>query len=235
MPVNSGIAAALNRGLDAARTRQYKKALLLDDDTQIAPRLVAALVHAWERLEHEGRNPGVLGVSRAAVLLPASEPGGGSIEFGWHTARGVITAGSIVDVDSASRVGGFREEFIIDAVDYEFCARVRKSGLLVARLTEPLIEQPVGEKKTVRFAGLSFSTTNHSPLRRYYMYRNNLIFAKEQFFKDPLLSMAILWFLTKTVFLVVCFEIQRPRKMKAMFWGVLDGIRRRMGHARQSF
>ncbi len=63
------------------------------------------------------------------------------------------------------------------------------------------------------------------------MYRNNLVFATEQLFKDPLLSMAIVWFLTKTVFLVACFETQRAKKIKAMFRGIRDGILRRMGHA----
>ncbi len=235
MPVNSGIAAALNRGLDAARSRHYKKALLLDDDTRIAARLVEKLVHTWGELDNERRNPGVIGVSRAEVLLPANELDIESTECGWRPVRGVITAGSIVDVEIAGRVGGFREEFIIDAVDYEFCARVRRAGLLVAKLSEPLIEQPVGEKKTSRIAGLKFSTTNHSPLRRYYMYRNNLIFAKEQFFPDPMLSIAILWFLAKALCLVVSFETQRPRKLKAMFYGVLDGIRSRVGLVQRNF
>lgn len=235
MPVNSGIAAALNCGLRAARSRQYEKALLLDDDTRISAHLVDTLVQAWERLEKERRNPGVIGVSRSEVLLPANKPDDKKPETGWRPARGVITAGSIVDVEFADGIGGFREEFIIDAVDYEFCARVRRAGLLVARLTKPLIEQPVGNKTTTALAGFRFSTTNHSPLRRYYMYRNNVIFAKEQFFNDPMLSMAILWFLVKTVCLVVCFETQRPRKIKAVFFGVLDGIRSQTGHARRRF
>lgn len=235
MPTNSGIAAALNRGLDAAKSRGYKKALLLDDDTRIGQHLVLKLIEAWERLEREGYEPGVIGVSRAAVLPPPGVPADEEKAAGWLPVRGVITAGSIVDIKSAGRVGAFREEFVIDAVDYEFCARLRQNGLLVARLSDALIEQPVGESKTVRIAGLKFSTTNHSPLRRYYMYRNNLIFAKEQLFKDPLLSLAIFWFLTKTLLLVVCFETQRPRKIKAILRGVLDGFNRRMGHASRAF
>jgi len=235
MPINSGIAAALNRGLAAANCRGYKKALLLDDDTQVAPHLVITLAHAWELLEGEGRKPGVIGVPRAEALLPASASGDEKKPPVLRAVRTVITAGSFVDVDIVKQVGGFREEFIIDAVDYEFCARVRQGGRLVTRLSEAMIVQPVGAMKTVKLAGLKFSTTNHSPLRRYYMYRNNLVFAMEQLFKDPLLSMAIVWFLTKTVFLVACIETQRARKIKAMFCGLRDGIQRRMGHAQRIF
>lgn len=233
MPANSGIAAALNRGLAAAKYRGYKKALLLDDDTQIAPQLVITLAHAWEVLERDGRKPGVIGVSRAKTLPAETESGDEKKPPVSRAVRTVITAGSFVDVDLAKQVGGFREEFIIDVVDYEFCARIRQAGCLVARLSESLIVQPVGVMKTVKLVGLQFSTTNHSPLRRYYMYRNNLVFATEQFFKDPLLSIALVWFLIKTVFLVACFETQRVRKINAMFRGVLDGIQRRLGHVQR--
>lgn len=235
MPKNSGIAAALNLGLAVANRRGYKKALLLDDDTQVAPHLVITLSHAWEMLERQGRKPGAIGVSRAKILPPAIGSGDEKKPPVLRAVRTVITAGSFVDIDLAKQIGGFREEFIIDAVDYEFCARLRQGGRLVARLSESMIVQPVGMMKTVELAGLKFSTTNHSPLRRYYMYRNNLVFAMEQFFKDPLLSIALVWFLIKTVFLVACLETQRARKINAMFRGVLDGIQRRLGHAQRSF
>jgi len=230
MASNCGIAAALNCGLEAASSLGFSKAVLLDDDTRITSDLVASLLRFWLQLEVEGQQPGVVGVSRSEVPL---NPGGdGEIrdELEWHRVRDVITAGSMVDIECARDLGGFREEFIIDAVDHEFCARVRQRGLLVAKLAKPLIEQPVGCVRTVTVAGVNFSTTNHSPTRRYYMYRNNLVFAREQLFDDPLLSMAIIWFLFKTMFLIVCMEDQRREKLAAIFRGILDGVRRRGGH-----
>ena len=235
MTVNSGIAAALNCGLKAASSEGYEKALLLDDDTRIAPSLVRNLERAWRQMECNGHNPGVIGVSRSDDFKKVSRKREATNGIRWHPVRGVVTAGSMVDIGITCETGGFREEFIIDAVDYDYCSRLRRNGMLVARLDEALMVQPVGETKTIKVLGLGISTTNHSPLRRYYMFRNNVVLATEQFRYDPLLSIAIVWFLVKTLAKVICMEKHRTRKLKAMVHGTLDGVRRRMGHAQLCF
>ena len=231
MEKNSGVAAALNRGIHEAAAAGFSKAILLDDDTSVSERIVEDVMLVWGCLEGAGWRPGVIGVSRKDRHSPAFDKAAEVPRKTWWSVRGVITAGSFIDIRSAIAVGGFREEFFIDAVDYEFCERIRRRGLLVARLSSKLITHSVGHAEARKLFGVRFRSTNHSPLRRYYMYRNNAVFAKEQLTRDPLLSLAIVWFLVKTALLIAFVETERPRKCKACLIGLIDGLRGQKGRA----
>jgi rhamnosyltransferase len=145
----------------------------------------------------------------------------------------VITSGTLTSVAAFRQLGPFREEFFIDLVDFEYCLRARRAGYRILVSCQARILHRVGAKSQARVAGISLSPTNHSPLRKYYLFRNTVrvIGAYGGSFPHWLLyQLAALL----EIFLGILFvEDGKSRKLRACLIGVWDGIIGRMGAARR--
>lgn len=226
---NLGQAAALNRGLAAAFRKGYLWALALDDDSSVEPDIVRSLTGSWRAVSGDGGKPvAVMGISyrdsRTGFAEPEPADGVRFLE-----KRGVITSGSLISLDIYRQIGPFREEFFIDFVDYDFCLRARDKGYRIVKLSRFGMTHSLGYQTRRRIGWFFVETTNHAPLRRYYMYRNSMILAREQFLRDPLFSLAVVFFSLKTVLLVLFFEKNRYYKIRMMWRGIIDAFSRRMG------
>ena len=80
-------------------------------------------------------------------------------------------------------IGAFREEFFIDSVDYDYCLRARSRGFRVIKLCRVGMIHSLGEAEQNDIGPLKVYTTNHNPMRRYYMFRNSTVLAREYFLK----------------------------------------------------
>jgi rhamnosyltransferase len=84
-----------------------------------------------------------------------------------------ITSGNLVRMDVFDKIGTYDEEFFIDCIDFDFSLRVRRAGLSIVRVGAARMQHALGDKAcTIPVIGRVH--TFHSPLRRYYMYRNGL-------------------------------------------------------------
>lgn len=226
---NSGVAAALNRGIDIARNSGYNWFLTLDDDTSVEPDLVSSLIGEWKALFNEGGKPvAIMGMSHRDSHTGCMDPyPAGGVRF--VEKRGIITSGSLLSQDSYDSIGPFREEFFIDSVDYDFCLKARAKGYRVVKICKFGMTHSLGAQTQRGFGPFSIEITNHSPVRRYYMYRNSMVLAREYCLRDPLYSAAVLWFNLKTFIYVFLFEKGRLHKAKMMLCGVMDACRYHMG------
>lgn len=230
---NTGQARALNCGISRAKAEGYTWILTLDDDTSVEPDMVERLVDAWRRLASEGAKPvALIGMSYRDTGGPPGEDSSSDGEWACEK-RGIITSGSLFPIAVFDYVGPLREEFFIDSVDYDFCLRARTAGARVIKLGQIGMTHSLGHLSSHRVGPFAVTTTNHSPLRRYYMYRNSLILAREYFFKDPLYAIAVVLFNLKTLLLVSLVEKDRAEKIKMMMAGTMDALLYRMGKSQR--
>ncbi|MGE0742030.1 MAG: glycosyltransferase family 2 protein [Hyphomonadaceae bacterium] len=135
-PYNLGVAEGFNVCALAAILAGKRRVLLLDQDSQIPEGLAARLSGAMDALAAQGRAPAVIGPSivsprddAANFKPPRYFPRASAAQVGdCQAVQYVISSGSLIDLDAFRRVGRFRSDFFIDAIDTEWCFRAWSKG-----------------------------------------------------------------------------------------------------------
>jgi len=226
---NSGIATALNKGIEIAKKEGMKWVFTLDDDTCVDDGIVRDMLNKWKIIEMNKRiKIGLMGMEyvnydEIEKLRKTNK------KYFYEEKRGLITSGSLFKVKICDEIGGFRDEFFIDYVDYDFCLRARERGYRIIKIKSTRMAHKIGDKIKKTIFGIKIESTNHKSIRRYYQFRNSTILAIEYFMKDILFSLAIFYFQIKTILLIMLIENKRKEKFSMIFKGYIDALRRRMG------
>lgn len=213
---NTGIGHALNRGVARARSLGFSWLLTMDQDSLANDSMLAAYERALEV------NPG------AVCLTPRLEGGGSASDGECVAVRYAITSGNLIQLALFERIGEYDEGFFIDCVDFEFSLRVRKAGHQILLVPGAVLRHRLGEPTSPPgFAKKYYAL--HSPLRRYYMYRNFMYLAERYVFRFPgfILKLGML----QVVLLVLMgfFDRHPMRSYQAVCRGIFDYFRRRQG------
>lgn len=223
-PENPGVGAALNQGLVWAHHRGFEWLVTLDQDSRIYPDLVQTLTgiaySAPERPMVVGGNYLDPRNGRTAAPMAGALP--------YEVRKTAITSGSLVRVDAALKIGGFREDYFIDQLDHEFCLRARRHGYQILISREPVMEHSVGEAGGVRLPFLGV-LPNHTPLRKYYIARNSLVTIREYWREEPDWCARRLVRLTLGFFHLALLEKERWKKIRAFMAGGADALHGRTG------
>ncbi|HEY8381977.1 MAG TPA: glycosyltransferase family 2 protein [Microvirga sp.] len=131
-PRNFGIGEALNILALHAIWAGYGQLILFDQDSRPSAGLVPGLVALAAALRSRGETPAVVGprlVAPPGHKAPRYVPrptgrGDGDAE----AVHFLPTSGSLVDLDAFRRVGTFRGDYFIDAIDLEWCFRAWARG-----------------------------------------------------------------------------------------------------------
>jgi rhamnosyltransferase len=222
---NMGLASALNTGIYWAASRGFRWILTLDQDTAVAPDMIDTLAEVFrcypfpERLAVIGSNyrNKVNGKLFFEHVI-------GTNGFPGTEMTSVLTSGSLVSIDALQTIGSFRDDFFIDCVDHEYCLRARAHGFQVAMTSKPVMEHGIGHLTEHRLLWKSVGTSNHSPVRQYFMTRNTLILAREYFGMEPRWILNYLWAWVKSIILILLFEEERLSKIRNIFRGCVDGL-----------
>lgn len=222
---NGGIAAALNQGVALAEHAGFEWAVTFDQDTVIHPNLLqtlqevaglhaprAVLVGANYRDIHRGRNAG-----------RCSTPG--EIQMKRTT---LITSGTLMPLRFTTSIGGFREEYFIDSVDHEFCLRASANHCDVVMTCAPLMEHRIGMPATGGSFFRHFSS-NHPPLRKYFIARNAVATMRTYMLRAPLWSVRQVFRLLAELTSIVLHEEQKRQKATAFARGLWHGLTGRTG------
>lgn len=227
-PANSGIAAALNIGIKIAKQKHYQWVLTLDDDSlpdlDVVDRLCKCLY-----LINGSCPVGVIGMRWTSKYHLSSKYNRTSAPVKYLAKRGIITSGSMFSIKNYDIVGPFREEFFIDAVDYDFCMRARRKGFHIIQIQDYGFIHELGISHKYKFGLFKFSIYSHSPIRLYYAFRNFSILAREYIFQDPLFTCAVIVTHLKTVIKVLLLEAEKRKKCIAMARGLIDAVRLNTG------
>lgn len=218
LETNQGLGLALNLGVDWAEENGARHVLFMDDDSRMGPGSVTALIEA---LGQDG--DGVVGIVAARWVTPVSEAPVEDLRV-----MRVPTAGSLIPLRLFRELGGFREDYFIDFVDYEFCSRVTRAGYGIRVLPSAVLFQRPGRPIMRRFGRRHVSVSNYSPGRLYFIARNGLVLYGHEarnlgFLREHLRSLVV------TGLKVVMYEESKTQKLYALVSGCLDGLRHRLG------
>ena len=213
---NEGVGYALNCGVRAARRLGYDWLLTMDQDSRIDDNMLEAYKAAISR------SPDLVCLTPNVVVNGHGPPNtGGPVDF-------AITSGNLTRMDVFDSVGEFDEQLFIDGVDLDFSLRVRHAGKQIVRVEGAILYHELGEPQVTR-SWLSKFYMAHSPLRRYYMYRNHLYIMQRYGLKFPLFVakatlVQLLHFVT-----IVIYGSNRIESLRFMLYGISDFVRRKTG------
>lgn len=207
---NLGIAAALNIGLEVAIRNQSLWMLTMDQDSVAAPDMLAAFGRALEGL------PTAASLAPAIAGINPKEKGG--------RLRYAITSGNLVRVDAATVAGRYREDLFIDGVDLDFSLRLADAGYPIYSAPGAHLLHRLGER-TSRFP----FHTYHSPLRRYYIFRNYWVLMAAHMVRHPAFAARLSVAHLLQLGTIVLLGDQRWRSLQAIARGCVDAMLGRLG------
>jgi len=228
---NLGIAAALNQGVDWARERGFDWAILLDQDSTPDEDMAPCLLAVYHDYPYKERLA-VLGSNFREVRERPSASRSPGMEVSWMDQPMVITSGSLISIAAWAEIGGFRTDYFIDDVDNEYCVRAQCRGFTTIVSRRPLMRHAIGAATRHRLAWHVTKTTNHAPMRRYYMTRNRIVLVKTYLTRRPARMLRLLHSYLKNVVLMLLFERQRGEKLRWAVLGAWHGLLGRMGGLR---
>lgn len=209
---NKGIAYALNQAMQFGYDNGYEWVITLDQDSVVPKDIVAKLSRHFDKKRVGIVAPDILdrNVGRSEKRME-----------GWTDIKRCITSASITKTAVWKEVGGFTNELFIDFVDYDYCAKLIRSGYRIIKDFEVSLLHEVGHAKRLHFGKKhEILIYNHKAFRRYYYTRNAIYFYKTypeivdvRWEKRDLLVRSIV---------IVLFEKDRLKKAKAMIRGALD-------------
>jgi rhamnosyltransferase len=169
---NRGVGYALNRGVQRARQMGCTWLLTMDQDSVVDRSFIAAYQAALEAAPEL-----VCLTPRITTRSRRKDAAGGEISY-------AITSGNLVRVSLFDQIGLYDEGFFIDCIDFDFCLRLRRAGYAIHRVPNALMQHQLGDSVDLPKAVQKYYA-RHSPVRRYYMYRNYMYMAERHFFKFP--------------------------------------------------
>lgn len=221
---NVGVAAALNIGLRYAVAAGYEWALLFDQDSVPADNIVEGLQEAYDQFPTKDKLAVIGSNYRNPRTAETDLSLGISHGRSWRERTVVITSGSLISLRAYQMIGPFKDEYFIDCVDLEYCLRARSKGFKVIITTTPLMVHGIGQTTLHRLLWKKTSATNHSPLRRYYMTRNQVALARDYLLKEPAWMLANFATFLKSIIFLLLFEEDRLTKARYLALGLLDGL-----------
>lgn len=134
-----------------------------------------------------------------------------------------MTSGSVYPVEVFSKIGLFRDDFFIDAIDTEFSLRAKKSGITTRVMPQVYLVHGAGYQKTKhKFLWKTFFPNEYSPVRSYYIVRNGII-TKRLYPWANWKGFLYYWFY-KRLFFVICYEDNKFAKIKGLLYGFYHGM-----------
>ena len=236
---NSGIAHAQNVGIAAARAEGATHILLMDQDSEASPSMVATLAETLEAVPHAAAaGPSTYDMRTGRSTFFPIDFVKGYWPKHWRPINGVfpqsvevaalISSGSLIRISALPEEKPMLEDWFIDHVDTEWCFRIRAKGWVLLGVPKTQLKHQLGDKiSQVWFFGWK-PVAHHSPLRDYYMFRNSVLLVKKDYvpWRWKIYLVARL-FLFWTFFII--YTPQRLNRMKMTAMGIFDGIRGHVG------
>lgn len=221
-PTNLGLATGLNQGFEWAASRGMRWVIAFDQDSEPERQLFPLYRQAFQEYG-EGRPIAMIGATFPP--LERKEARGRD----WMEAKTIITSGTLHSLAAYGAVGPFRDDFFIDCIDHEYTIRARTRGFAVLKSLVAPLRHRLGEPADHRLLGRVIKVSNHSPLRRYYRFRNTTVLAKAYLREDPAWILQLLWRQARSLLFAVLLEDDKRAKLAHAARGLADGLRGRMG------
>jgi rhamnosyltransferase len=239
---NTGLAAALNRGLAKAEELGFELAITFDQDSTPASGMVAELLRTLANYP-ESRRVAVVGPTivdrnapvecyrwlRPNPVFPALFQRVSCEDVYREDVTFVITSGALMPLAAYRELGPLQEDLFIDYVDHEYCLRARARGYRVLVAGRARLLHALGAKRVMRVGRYSVRPTFHAADRLYYIYRNRIPLLKRYGLREFHWLAFDLLATGHNLFRVAFFEDDRWRKLSSVLEGTVDGLLGRTG------
>ena len=228
---NLGIGAALSQAARLALDRGADWLAMFDQDSLAPPGGLVGLLRLFDRHPQRARIAVLAMSHRDRVTAGDYHHGRDVVEASgdWRSVRTTITSGSLVRTAVFGEVGLFDEALFIDSVDHDFCLRCRSRGYLIIEGRDQVMQHSLGAITTHELLGRRVTCGNYNAIRRYYITRNTLEVARRFAFSETGWAALSVVYLLVDSLMVLLYESQRPAKLAAMAWGLVDFLTRRFG------
>lgn len=162
---NVGIATALNESIKIAQKYHFSHILTMDQDSYFDKGMIQN--YKVKILENHSDDIGVYGINPLQADKTLYDVCSGILDV-----SDTITSGSVFKISNFEKTGSFKDDLFIDAVDYEYCYRIKKMyHLKTIVFPDILLHHTVGYVQKTKYG---FSINNYSAFRTYFIIRNQL-------------------------------------------------------------
>lgn len=207
---NVGISRALNFALKNAIKGGYDYMLTMDQDS-IWEGFDKFLLHI---AEDGGKHPGIYAPVHKEMSIPET----------FSKTDWLITSGMLAPVSTLDRLGGYCEQFAIDAIDAELSCRAEENGVSLYYIKDCRLWHRLGDPQKKKFLWKTYTLNDYPPFRLYGIYRNYIItirkhpeciWLRRSFLKGWIRQAPIRIFLGSK---------HRLKSLWSIFKGIIDGL-----------
>lgn len=214
---NMGIAKAINEGVKYLLGKGISWMVTFDQDS-IPPK---ELIDYYNQVIICEDNIGLIGVGYDYHVenLPKAS------DIKWKKSHDQITSGLLHNMNMWQKIGGYKEEYFIDCVDFEYSLRADSYGYNTFTIQNKIMTHSLGNPKTVKILWIKISTMNHSSFRQYYIVRNHFWLAKNYSKKYPWYIISKFYHLSIRLIKTILFDDNRKKKTYRIYEGFIDGLK----------
>jgi len=147
-----------------------------------------------------------------------------SFEGSFVPTEMMITSGMLIPVDVLEKVGGWSEDFFLDAVDTDFVYKCRAAGINAYIVSDCFLHQKFGNVQHVKFLKWNIGVMNYGPERLYGIFKNHRIII-DRYPDTRELKKRYRRMLRRRIPRILIAEKEPIRKVCAILRGVRDGRR----------
>lgn len=230
--INVGLATALNQGVRYAIEKKYKWVATFDQDSIITNCYFKNMLEVFDVCSDN---------HTVAIIAPVykDQTTGNIQSFKDHNSidanslfsfiTTTNTSGNLILVDVFKNIGLFRDDFIIDYIDKEFCLRCKQCGYNIVESNHTYLLHNVGNPRQHKLLWKTPISSNHTPLRRYYITRNRLIVYKKYFKLFPYWVLKDYCSMIREIIKVFVYERDKTKKILFICKGAKDAFLNRLG------
>ena len=233
---NLGIARAQTLGMTWAYEDGADFVLQMDQDSLPDRDMVKLLLESYKALSLANFNVGLIGprdYDRYTKKLHSTKSNPASCQKGEAIPNfeelvfvdSMISSGSLIPKKAFESIGGMLDELFIDAVDFEYCWRLKAKGFLIVRNNKARLAHRFGEGRVTVMGG--FEVYVSAPLRHYYAFRNALYLLNRSYVPTYWKFRSVLKIIFKLLFYPFILNNGFDR-LNYMLMGINDGFRKKM-------
>lgn len=214
---NKGIAAALNTGIKRCCEAGFHWILTMDQDSHFITPLNGYADFLDSQESHDD----------IAILAPRYRIEGereNGIPTQPFALKRVMQSGNLLNAGIFRQTNGFREDYFIDYVDYDYCMHVRRfCHARILCIPEVVLCHRPGTLSHRNILGLKYNFISQSPIRYYYTFRNGIDYVLRH--RDWHQSVI----LCKGVAKALLLEHDKKSKIGFLLKGIRDYFRNKWG------
>lgn len=208
--INS-ISHALNHAWRYAQDNGYDHLLTMDQDS------------CFENFSHYLKQTILNEDAPTGIYTPPIEEIRIKVNRDFEVINRPITSGMLIPVALIDKIGGWDEDFKIDAVDDEFCLHAHSLDIKIFAVKGIMMQHCLGSPETKKFMGHTLTLRNYPPKRLYEIYRNNIILARKypqfSYIRDDFKNI-----LLKQIVCILLLENNKVRKFVSILRGCFAGL-----------